>query len=287
MSIKKEALNTAVSAVFSEHFLNPLHHVPMEMRRRGYTALTKRVLPTNYEDSNQSLKKAEELIKEGYGLVVALRHFSNSDFPRVMNVFRIASDLISTGRKICLPLAYHMHTPASVSVLDYMGVKSFPVVTNETIKKGKNIDKEGKILPLGSGSVAFIRNSRSTLNEGGLIFIAPSAHRVSHHEPWKDPSIDSLMRAKKVACMSVGVDILEIENYEKYRGFNRGLTYMVTLGELFEKEELQKKAKEKGISVDRFMADDMARLVSPQSLGQYYKELKDLRSPQMPKIFVR
>lgn len=270
--------------------LNPFHYAPMLWRRNLCIFLSQLLLPNDCLDPNQNLKKVEELVSgEGYGLVVATRHFSNRDFLMLMG--RVGKNSRATTRRedqeltLFVPLAYHQLHPGVKGFLEYFGVTPLTVVTEETVKNDKNVSPSGEELPAGFGFLPYIRTAAQALNRGELVFVAPSATRTAFHEPWQGRPIEALVRFtrgnNKVAFMSVGLDIPDVESYEEYRGFHFFRRYIITIGPLYEKLELLQIAKERSTEVDRVMADDIAMLVRPQSLGEAYRELQEQRLTQI------
>lgn len=256
--------------------INPLHYLPMALRRKLYIAGSQALLPNNCIDSSQSFQKAEELAKEGYGLAVVTRHFSNRDFFMLMGLFGKKSGVTrSRGREraISVPLAYHQLGLGVRGFFNYFGVTPMTIVTEETIRKGKNIDSSGQKLKAGHGFMQYIKTASQALDNGEIVFLAPSATRTALHEPWQGRPIESLVRltkSDKVAFVSAGLDIPEVENYADHRGFSFFRRFIVTMGPVYEKLELQGLAVERGTTVDRVMADDIAMLVRPQTLGEAY-----------------
>lgn len=265
---------------------NPLHQLPMPWRRWLYIRGSQFFFPNDCIDPNQSLKKAEELVSgEGYGLIIVTRHLSNRDFLMLMG--RIGKDCRTVTRRgkmeisLHVPLAYHQQGLGIKGFFEYFGTYPKTVVTEETVREKRNVSPSGEKLPVGEGSLAYLIAARRALKEGELVFVAPSATRTAFHEPWGGEPIEALLRATrgndKVAIMSVGLDIPGVDSYEEYRGFNFFRRYTVTMGPVYTKSTLQQLAVERETTVDRVMADDIAMLVRPQTLGEAYGELREQR----------
>lgn len=263
--------------------INPLYYLPMALRRKLYIAGSQTLLPNDCLDTNQSFQKAEELVKEGYGLSVVTRHLSNRDFFMLMGLFGKKSGVTHNRgceRAISVPLAYHQLGLGVKGFFNYFGVIPMTIVTEETVRKGKNIDPSGQELQPGHGFVSYIKTASRVLDNGEIVFLAPFATRTALHEPWQGRPIESLVRltkSDKVAFVSVGLDIPGVESYDDYRGFSFFRRFNVTMGPVYKKSELQELAMERRTTIDRVMADGIAMLIRPQSLGEAYRELREQR----------
>lgn len=266
---------------------NPMHYLSLRQRRDLYGVISSAVFPSEVRDPNGSLQRAEQLLDEGYSLAVATRHFSNADFFVLAGTYRRNSSITQNGdgeRHIIIPLAYHMQGPGAKGLFEFFGVTAKTIVTEETVKKGKNKNPSGKELKEGYGFLGYAKTSADELEHGGLVFMAPSATRRALHEPWEKKPIEVLVnlteQSNKTAFMTVGLDMVRANDYAKRRGYNLFRKFIVTMGPLYTKQQLLEEAEQRGISVDRVMADDMAQLVRPETLGERYAELRTQRLAQ-------
>lgn len=286
---KEKILDRVITTLLSESRFNPLHYISTERRRDIWGAIAKYPFPSIYPegvlDKPPGLKKVEELARQGYGLIIATRHFSERDFLMLTGFFRDQSEISNGGRETYAPLAYHQYTRGAKRLLEYHGVIPWPIVTTETIRKRRNFDTHGNKLRPGEGSVLFQSATVGLLNRGGILFEALSATRTLTHEPPRlikpiEQIIDET--GDKVAVTIVGLDIKDsnVISYEGRQGYNFGTVYLINIGDTLTKQELKDKARKQGIGVDRLVANEMALLVRPETLGDVYKDLREQRLAQ-------
>lgn len=260
--------------------VNPLHYLPMEWRRNLYVVASQALFPNDCIDTNGIFEKAEKLQEEGYGLVLVTRHISARDFLMLTGLFRKMSGMTRDGsneREVYVPLAYHQQGLGVKGLFEYFEVFPKTVVTEETVKKGKNIDPSGRILQVGHGFRQYLGAASKALDTGGVVFLAPSGTRTALHELWGGRPIESLIKltkTDKVAFVTVGLDIPNVESYANCRGYRFFRKYVVTMGSIRTKEELLQIASAKG-AADRLMANDMALVVRPETLGESFRELRE------------
>lgn len=288
--MSKRIGDSIITTVLSENPLNPLSRFSREKRRDGWGKFIPWLFPASFSEGEKpkGLIKAEELVKDGYGLVIASRHFSSRDFLMLTAFVRQKSEL-TQNREIYVPLAFHQYTPGAIRLLKYHGVTPRPIVTEDTVAKHKNFDSDGNERKSGEGTTNFMRRATIILNEGGVVFLAPSAKRTLLHEPWEGRPIETFVRLTKgkLAIISVGFDIGigPITSYEKFQGYNLWLEYKVGFGGVYTKEELVDKASQQGISVDRLISDDIAKLTRPEFLGGIYVGGAGGNEPSMTRLF--
>lgn len=290
---KEEKINRLFTTILSESRLNPAHYLPSEWRRDIWGWLATRLLPGAYPDGSLTkppgLLRAEELVKEGYGLIIASRHFSERDFLMLTAFFRNQSDISKGGRETYAPIAFHQFIAGAKRLLEFHNVIPWPVVTTETIRKKRNFDVRGNKLRPGEGSILFQSAAVGLLDRAGILFFAPSGTRTLKHEPPRlIKPIEQLINetGDKVAVLILGLDIQdpEVTDYENYQSYNPGLIYTINMGETLTKQELLEEARKQGIGVDKLVADKMAWLVRPSTLGDAYSEIREERLTQEPQL---
>lgn len=278
-SMFKKIGDSIITTVLSENRFNPLSHFSKERRRDGWGKIIPWFFPASfiYGEKPPGLIRAEELVDDGYGLIIACRHFSKRDF-LMFTAFLHANSTVDRGREFYTALAFQEYTPGATRLLRYHGVTPKPIVIDDTVNIRKNFDTHGNERPLGEGTRGFVLGARTVLNKGGIVCLAPSAKRTLLHKPWDTNSIEMLLKVTKdkVAVISVGYDIRigTITNYKKFQGYNLWLEYVVDCSNTNTKQELENKARQQDISVDRLVADDMATLSRPDFLGKEYDYLK-------------
>lgn len=226
---------------------NPRFLSEKDIRNREIGARVGRVLfPTEIDDPLHGLDRAEELLEDGYGLVIASTHPSLLDLPRGLATIWRRTRFARTPTM--LPIAYYQHKDKE-RIVDtaskWAAVPHYPIVTQDAIDKGKNVDTlpNGEKLPKGYGNMAFYRDAKAMLSTGGIVYFMPSAGIRSHLEPTQEKATENLFtiaKDSKTALLTVGVNFSQTVDYKQsdYRPhIGRKQTY--TFGETYTNTEMQ------------------------------------------------
>ena len=213
----------------------------IQVRKREIASwLGRALLPTEIEDPLHGLERAEDLLEDDYGLVIASSHPSLLDLPRGLAALWRRRRFART--QTILPIAYYQHEDKEVVVdgfSEFTSVPHFPIVTQDAIDKGKNTYN----LPKGYGNRAFYEASTDTLAHGGIVYFMPSAGIRRLLAPTGERATEFLFtaaRESKVALLTVGVNFPANIDYKEsdYRPhIGRKQTYR--FGETYTGEELQ------------------------------------------------
>lgn len=220
---------------------NPRFLTEKEIRQRETASrLGRLLLPTIIEDPLHGLDRAEELLEDGYGLVIASTHPSLLDLPRGLATIWRNKRFASTPTM--LPIAYYQHKDKERLVdtaSKWAAVPHYPIVTQDAIDKGKNIEN----LPKGYGNTTFYRDAKAMLGAGGIVYFMPSAGIRNHLEPTQEKATENLFtiaRDSKTALLTVGVNFSRHVEYKQsdYRPhIGRKQTYK--FGETYTNSEIQ------------------------------------------------
>lgn len=187
-----------------------------QVRKREIASWVGRaLLPTTIEDPHQGLERAEGLLDNDYGLIIASSHPSLLDLPRGLAALWKRKRFARTPT--ILPIAYYQHADKEVVVdgfSEFTTVPHFPIVTQDAIDKGKNKDN----LPKGFGNRDFYKASTDTLTHGGIVYFMPSAGIRRRLAPTGERATEFLFTAaqqSKVALLCVGVNFSRRVNYKE------------------------------------------------------------------------
>ncbi|MBI4091824.1 MAG: hypothetical protein HY427_01315 [Candidatus Levybacteria bacterium] len=185
---------------------------------------------TSEEDG---MKESEQLLLEGYGGIILLRHFSLKD------PFQIIRDTLANKaliRKEALtPMALHQVYPLLKGVAGMLEIKIDPIVTNNTVRRFK---EKGKTPPgPNEGLRGFTADAIGVLRRGGILYIAPEGERKDHLEQYSNRAIGTLLVALKrsglsnVAFLFVDLRLAgREENYWGKKGLNLLNRYETRIG---------------------------------------------------------
>ena len=201
---------------------------------------------------HDSLNRAQELVKEGYGLIIIFPHFSMRDAVDMMGF--TARQPVFIERLITSPIARHIFDSLRFiidPVTKIGSIDMYPVVNEDTKTKKKHREKY-KDVPEGEGMRPYLRAAVKTLKEGGIVPVAVQTGRRSHlYENGIKKSLSGLARMvgregfKKYAVLFVGLEHPGIEDYateeEKFNPFKK---YRVNVGRLFTAEQIAQLAVE-------------------------------------------
>lgn len=200
------------------------------------------ILRAETTDSNHSIDKTRELLKNGYGLIVIINHWSLKDPPIIIDeLFRLED---FRNRMIVVPIAYHMDSSILRKFFKINGVTSKPIVTENTVTKGKNNGRE-----LNDGMIEYLDESIKLLKNGGIVVMAPQGTRMSHlGEPNKTTVGTFMAKARgkgleNYAFLIVGLGIKDVDNYSKKSGLNLLNKYTVKFGPCLTGEEVLTEAE--------------------------------------------
>ncbi len=224
--------------------------------------------PARVEIVQNGLARADELLEQGWGLVMPFTHFCGRDiFEMVLRPFALNSALIT--RPIVVGVEWSHFWGVSIPRFSGWlgGFTLVPIVTEDTIKKRKNFDSQHKALPLGHGTFEYLTLARRALKEGGAVFVSPQqGRRPSLELSSKEPMKFLLGREndlQKVGIMFVGLSLQGEVDYSRRTFMNVGKTFDVRLGPTLTKEELFRLSRAMGRSIDDMTIIIFSHLVDP------------------------
>lgn len=234
------------------------------------------VFPSDIEIRGDGFGRAEDLLEDGWGLVVLINHFSNRDPVEVLKDI-IWKNPIMRGKQILGPMAYHQYSLAVNIVCKLFGVEPRPLVTAETLQRKPNVGH-----PLMYGSGRYITDAIIALQNGGIVLVAPQTTRKERLDIPEYPTVAYFLhhaRQKKlehVAYMLVGLGIMGVQDYSKGNvgGINLLRNYSVSIGLTLTQGELVAGAKKNNMSPDKFVYDHLAPLVPEAYRGATYRQDK-------------
>lgn len=222
--------------------------------RRRYVDWMNYILPTTVEHYGNGLEKAKNLLSDGVGIVVAHTHPSKLDTFRQMVLW--GEDEFVQAPTV-IPIAFHQYSKIGLFLSNPTGVKLYPIVTEETVKKQKN-----RGFPEGYGNEKYMKGALESLSQGGVVMLAPSTHRRPYLEEPSVKSISYLLASArrekvKLGVMFVGIEVVGAEDYVRVKGYNFRKSVVAHIGETFTASEIQQevsalKKSDGKVSVERW-----------------------------------
>lgn len=251
---KVEISNGAISNVgFFEH----------ACRKLAVKALSP-VLKSERTNSNHGIDKAEDILRNGNGLIVIINHFSLKDPPLAANeVFRHRE---MGSKKIIAPIAYHMDHRLYHVLGRLIGINFFPIVTENTMKKGRN---NGRELFEGKGKSEYLKASLNLLRQGGIVILAPQGTRMPNLGQPDNLTVGTFMAGArkngldKYAFLFIGFGIKGLDDYsiKGIKGFNLLKRYTANIGACLTSKEILEKAGGNFRAVDEVIFEELRKVV--------------------------
>lgn len=199
------------------------------------------------------MKKFEQLLLEGYGGIILLKHFSLKDPLQIIRDTLRRKTLIR--RRVLTPMALHQVYPFLKGAAGMLEIKIDPIITDNTVKR---FEEKGKTPPrLNEGLRDFTADAIGMLRRGGILYIAPEGERKDHLEQYSYRTIGTLLAELKRAGLSnvvfLFVDLRlarREENYWGKRGLNLLDTYETRIGRALTFNEVMEMARGKFGNVD-------------------------------------
>ena len=191
-------------------------------------------------EGTDGLTKAQELVKDGYGLIVAYTHFSLRDGPEIMMF--LAQQPVFKKRQIISPIGFHQYKEWIGKLADFAHIKLFPIVTTDTLN-----DPEFSHLRINDGIDAYIQAALDALDTGGIVPIAlQSGRRSTLGAPTRALSMMMAQATRKqrerYGVLFVGLEMPGLEDFEDVRGYNPAKKYRLTVGNAYTAHEVFQEA---------------------------------------------
>lgn len=215
-------------------------------------------------DNDHGVDRAKEVLGQGNGLIIVINHFSLKDPPLAANEIFHHREMGS--KKVIAPIAYHMDKSLYHWLGKLIGFKLVPIVTENTVKEGKNNNRESF-----EGKGKYLNASLNLLRQGGIVILAPQGTRQGTLGEPDKPSVGTLIRlarkkgVKNFAFLFMGFGIKGLDDYstEKTRGFNFFSKYIVNIGACLTNQELMEKAGGDFRAVDGIVYEELRKVVPP------------------------
>lgn len=225
--------------------------------------------PTKIEENN-NLNLVEQYLKEGYGMVGMIPHFSYTDFAHVLSALIWESRSIRE-RPMVIPIAEHQyHTFGLKTLAKTSNITLSRVITPDTKKVEAKLRAAGKhipwdtSLPIGSGRNEYLADAAKNLGNGGIVILSPQGGRKSTLEPWsKKPSAEHSIRpvynllqaTEKAGVEKFGFFLMSLEipnttNYKEKSGANMWEPYLLKFGDVLTADELRQTAADNNWTPD-------------------------------------
>lgn len=264
--------------------------VSMGAQAIRYAIATAASLPLPTETSkpkSEGWRRAEQLNKENYGIIIAHMHADKGDVPRIIG--RTFRSSIFGSREIILPNAIHRYqdwyglagVPIHVQVLPVFTPETRRLTQEDTTLAQKLKDKYGidiKDIKL-SRVIAryteqYIDHAISLLKRAGVEIVAPQGHRESAFITMTTAIESILKRALRqnihhIAVLFIGYDIKGVNNYgEKLSSYNLFKTYRFHDGKCLTVDELLTEAGENVGKLNDVIRKEMKAIIPSQYLPE-------------------
>jgi hypothetical protein len=201
--------------------------------RHAGASLASLVIRCRVVDEHGGMARAESLLRERYGLIAMINHFSVRDAPQALAV--LCRSPVMRRRAFIAPVAIHQFSDYEGTVRFFttlFGLELCPVVTPYTaagLYSPEEIRRNYK---------AYLARTATVLENGGIMLLAPQAHRRAHlGEPPGRP-LGQLLRkfsppeSARVALLFIGLGIPGVAGYarEKVGGLNLAMRYEARIG---------------------------------------------------------
>ena len=124
-----------------------IERFPVDARRSVLSSVLNLPLPSELRERQEGIEKAEQYLKQGYGLIGFTTHFSYGDFIRVIGAIWSKSDEFRK-RKVLIPLALHQRDKLGLKELCRLAnIDTSLIVTRDTKKKEQNLAEQDKPIP--------------------------------------------------------------------------------------------------------------------------------------------
>ncbi len=224
--------------------------------------------PARVEIVEDGVRKGDDLLEQGWGLVLPFTHFSGRDIIEMtLRPFAASRVLVRKPAVASIQWNHYWGFSAPRLFASLTGITLVPIVTEDTLKTRKNYDRQHRALPLGHGTFEYLSLARRVLKEGGLVWVSPQQGRrprleLSDKEPMKF-LLGKENDAQKVAVLFVALSLLNETDYSKREMLNLGRTFDVKLGPTLTKAELFQLSRAMGRSLDDLTIIIYSLLVDP------------------------
>jgi hypothetical protein len=224
--------------------------------------------PARVEIVEGGIQRGDDLLEQGWGIVLPFTHFSARDiFEMTLRPFAASRVLVRKPAVVGIEWSHFWGLSAPRFFAGVTGINLVPIVTEDTLKKRKNYDDQRRALPLGHGTIKYLSLARQALEEGAIVFVSPQQGRrpgleLSDKEPIKF-LLGKENDSHKVAMLFLSLSLHNEMDYSK-RGFlNLGRTFDVKMGPTLTKAELFKLSRDMGKSLDDLTIIIFSLLVDP------------------------
>lgn len=237
--------------------------------RHAGASLASLVIRCRVVDEHGGLARAESLLEQGYGLIAMINHFSVRDAPQALAV--LCRSRVLRRRAFIAPAAIHQLAENEGPVRFFTALFALelcPVVTPYTAAGLYSPDE------IRQNYKAYRARTATVLEEGGIMLLAPQAHRrATLGEPPGRP-LGQLLRqfvpveSARVALLFIGLGIPGASDYarEKVGGLNLARRYEARIGATVTVgEALQEVAHVR--EIDGWVFEQLRAVVPPSYVG--------------------
>ncbi len=224
--------------------------------------------PAKVEIVEDGIRRGDELLEQGWGLVLPFTHFGGRDIVEMcLRPFAASRVLVTKPAVVSIEWSHFWGFSAPRLFANLSGITLVPIVTEDTLKKGKNYDSQRRALPLGHGTFEYLSLARRTLKQGGLVWVSPQQGRrtrleLSDKEPMKF-LLGKENELQKVAVLFVALSLYNETDYSKRDMLNLGRTFVVKMGPTLTKAEMFQLSRAMGRSLDDLTIIIYSLLVDP------------------------
>jgi hypothetical protein len=214
-----------------------------ELLRHTGASLGSLVLRCRLVDEEGGWSRAESLLEQGYGLIALMNHFSVRDAPQALAL--LARSRVMRQRPYIAPAASHQVAVYEGLVRFFTALFAIELCPVVTPFRGPNGTSREEIR---ANNNAYRARTAAVLQEGGLMLLAPQAHRSPRLGTPRGRAVAKLLEqfsprsTPHVALLFMGLGIPGVTDYarEQVGGLNLAKRYEARIGATFTVEEALK-----------------------------------------------
>lgn len=221
----------------------------IQLKRRAVARFIKTLWPTEFKEyTSGDLSALNERLKSGAGAVGLVPHFSKGDFLTILGGL-VTNSVELVKRPVLIPIAAHQRPKYLDWICTFSHIGLATIVTIETRSKEKQLKASGKPVPWKeldpkTAMDVYLNKAIETLNEGGIVILAPQGGRKSVLTHFRGGPLARLEQRNHelglngMAYFPIGLEIEGAQDYSKLKDLNIRRKHCITLGRVTEGRQI-------------------------------------------------
>jgi len=236
------------------------------------------IAPVDIDPTLNHTKEMDAMLKQGYGFLVSVPHFSYRDFLDVGQALLVHSKE-AKARRMLIPVAVHqLHQTGLEGIAAKAGIELAPIITEDSMEAAKKMHErnetpwwEAAKMEKDMQDAKYVETATKVIAQGGIVLFSPQMGRRDHIElpvrekgkPLHKPVAHLLFATKEienVGIMAVGITMKgRRQDYsrEKSGKWNLFRKYLISFGEPRTREDFLQRAHDAGQIPDIAMLLEM------------------------------